>query len=110
MKIKTVIDKSADAFDEAVNAALEEGYVLTRRISDQPDGFIAEMVLLDPEPEPDPVAACDPLDLMDQLREFCDSVPRPACQDRTCPLSHYCDAMVDGKDISEWKMAIHGEA
>ena len=102
MKIKTVIDTSAAKFDEEVNAALAEGYMLGRRMSDHPGGFCAELVLLDPPAEPEPVAGADPIDLARQLVYFCAGTPREVCQKSECPLSFLCAAMAAGKAIDEW--------
>lgn len=42
MRIKTIYDKSAEAFDREVNAALADGWKLTRRAFDI-HGFVAEL-------------------------------------------------------------------
>lgn len=42
LQIKTIIEKGAAQFDEAVNQALRAGWKLVRRYAD-PDGFIAEL-------------------------------------------------------------------
>lgn len=42
LQIKTVIDNSASKFDEEVNAALADGWTLTRRLAGQ-DAFVAEL-------------------------------------------------------------------
>lgn len=107
MKIKTIWDVAQCKFDEAVNAALAEGYVLARRdiVPDRNDldntAFYAELVLLDPTPETDPVAGGDPFDLLRQLREFCDSIPKKTCQNGECPLSFICADMAAGRAIDE---------
>lgn len=55
LQIKTVIDSSAAAFDQEVNAALADGWELVKRYSDDA-GFIAELVKeTEPEPEQAPV-------------------------------------------------------
>lgn len=46
LQIKTVHNTDPDAFDEAVNAALEEGWTLTRRLTGSEGigpGFVAEL-------------------------------------------------------------------
>ncbi len=111
MKIKTVWDLNPAEFDKRVNEALAEGYILGRR-DIVPDArnldntaLYAELVLLDPAPEPEPVAA-DPWELVRQLREFCDSVPKIDCVNHECPLQPLCGKMTTGKRIAidEWEV------
>ena len=101
MKIKTVFNESAAAFDDEVNAALEKGYVLTNRLSNQPDGFIAELVLLDPPAEPEPI---DPIRALWQVKEFCNNVPAGACCTDKCPLWAWCDQLRNGGDPTDWAL------
>lgn len=123
MKIKTVITNLLDAkeFDEVVNAYMADGYLLTKRechtvdlryAKHTSDGDVftehvlyAEMVLPDPAPDPEPVAA-DPWDLVRQLKDFCDSVPKIDCVNRDCPLHPLCETMTTGKRIAidEWEV------
>lgn len=42
LQIKTVYDRDPDIFDKKVNAALKEGWTLSRRTFD-PQGFLAEL-------------------------------------------------------------------
>ncbi len=113
MKIRTVIMNTDNTmkFDDCVNDLIADGWVLTRR--DILPGMqynatnwarrahYAELVQPDPLPEPDPVAACDPFDLLRQLRAFCDEVPKVTCECGECPLSFICADMAMGKAIDE---------
>ena len=42
LQIKTVFEKEADKFDKRVNAALIDGWQLTRRLTG-PEGFVANL-------------------------------------------------------------------
>lgn len=102
MKIKTVYTNDPEKFDNRVNEALAEGWKLTRRISDQPDAFIAEMELPEPEPAPDPV------ELVRQLQAFCDCVALETCQCGGCPLEWLCGQIGDGRQLDEWELPEEG--
>lgn len=45
LQIKTIYTRDPDVFDEKVNAALAEGWTLSRRTFD-PQGFLAEMEMV----------------------------------------------------------------
>lgn len=109
MKIKTVWQRITEdrAFDQEVNELTEKGWRLIKRevlpttTDRQAVLLYAELVLPDPPAEPEPF---DPLDLVSQLRAFCDGVPKKDCEQSTCPLAPYCDAMATGKAIDEWPL------
>lgn len=106
MKIKTVFNQSAAAFDDEVNAALGEGYQLVRRLSDQPEGFIAELVLLDPpdaDPEPELMDA-QVVAAVRTIKAYCDTVTGEDCLGNRCPLAPLCDQLKEGKRPDEWKL------
>lgn len=102
MKIKTVYTNDPEKFDNRVNEALAEGWKLTRRISDQPDAFIAEMELK----ETPPVA--DPVELVRQLQAFCDCVDLETCQCGGCPLDWLCGQIGAGRQLDEWELPEEG--
>ena len=61
LQIKTIYTRDPDKFDEKVNAALAEGWTLSRRTFD-PQGFLAEMemvVITEAERCCDNCAYCD---------------------------------------------------
>lgn len=109
MKIKTVyvpLRDTADhpaVFDDQVNDLLAEGWMLgTRKIVEAQAGasidvLYAELVLLDPEPEPEPF---DPLDLLRQVKEFCRGVD--VCIN--CPLADWCQQLRKGGDPTDWDL------
>lgn len=71
LQIKTIYTRDPDVFDEEVNAALTEGWTLSRRTFD-PQGFLAEMEkVVIPEAEQccDNCKYCD----CDETREPCRS-------------------------------------
>lgn len=103
MKIKTVFNQSAAYFDAEVNEALAEGWHLVRRFSDQPEGFIAELVQLDPEPEPE-VQPIDPIDAVHAIKATCDAMPLKDCQGGRCPLYVWCCQLEGGRDPSDWDL------
>lgn len=97
MKIKTIrwrLD-AAEKFDEAVNAALEEGWMLTKR--EVLDGrqlgsdtyqhrmLYAELILPDAPAEPEKPADLDAA--MDLIKDECSQ--HQSCYD--CPLHDRCD-------------------
>lgn len=118
MKIKTITKQinveGLAEFDQEVNAALADGWIVGKREVlpgvDLGGGayfapcYHAELVLPDPTPEPDPAAMCDPLDLLRQLKNFCNDMPNTECQAGACPLAPYCDAMAAGRAIDEWEL------
>jgi hypothetical protein len=98
MKIKTIVTNTdnVEQFDTQVNNLLAEGWHLTKRevlpgMNYNANNWArralyAELVQLDPEPEapaePEPV---DPVELVRQLRDFCDGMACP-----NCPLNDWC--------------------
>lgn len=95
MKIKTIrkrLDYAVN-FDKEVNDALAEGWHLAKReVLDGrqlgPDAFqhrmlYAEMVRLDPEPEPQEI---DPMEAAHAVHAECSK--HESCT--TCPLENYC--------------------
>ena len=97
MKIKTVVDNVANDFDKRVNAALEVGDVLTRRISDVPGPFIAELVLTDPIPE-----RPDPWEALRAVKELCESISAEDCRTNKCPLHTWCDNVRANPEPTDW--------
>lgn len=96
MQIKTVWKEISNtkAFDEEVNAALADGYVLTKRehhwaqtlTEDAWEGpsIYAELVLPDAQPEPEPIT--DPVEAMRIVVEECDG--SRTCEE--CRLHDIC--------------------
>lgn len=110
MKIKTIARNfdNVDDFDNKVNAAMDEGWQLSRRTvlsattETRPRRLLyAELVMLDPEPEPE---ATDPLDLLRQVNAFCLSQPIEDCHAHKCPLATWCDQLREGNDPSDWDL------
>lgn len=112
MKIKTIIQKVTDEglkkFDQQVNDAIAEGWILGKR--DVLPGvdlggayfvphLYAELVMLDPEPEPE---ATDPLDLLNQVKAFCLSQAVEDCHANKFPLAAWCDQIREGCDPTDW--------
>lgn len=115
MKIKTIIRNTdhVEKFDEEVNEAIADGWILVKRevlpgmqynaTNWAWRALYAELVLPDPAPEPEPVAV-DPWELARQLKAFCDSVPKADCVERRCPLLPLCNMMLSNKAIDEWEV------
>lgn len=105
MEIKTIVYSfvGSRAFDANVNAAMAEGWRLTRReVFPDGDGLLyAELVKLSDEdelsPTPEPPTWQEAVEV---LRDTCASVP--GCTD--CPALHWCAKVVDDDDPSprEW--------
>lgn len=103
MKIKTVWDTRTTEFDDTVNSLIDSGYRLLRRkvvpcVSNLDESvFYAELVKGDDlEEEIDPVACAE------AIRRHCASVPMEDCKNGACPMSPYCDAMLNGKTPEDW--------
>lgn len=103
MKIKTICFRldNANNFDQEVNAALEKGWQLVKRsvlparqLTD--DTYLhamlyAELVMLDPVPEPEPVQI-DPIEIMQTIRAECKK-----CRDcDQCRWTDLCDPCFEG--------------
>ena len=115
MEILTITssrDKGTVEFDERVNKALEEGYILVERDmipggsfgskTYQP-AYYAELVRTDEQPQKD--ATLTTLDALRIVREFCDD---HKC-DNTCPLIEFCERhMAEGEGPTDW--VLPGEA
>lgn len=92
MKVKTIWSENPGAFDEKVNAWLEEGWVLAKRdILPGPANlddsvFYAEMVLHDPAPE-----TADAMDHVWAIRDVCASIGIADCNENKCPLACWCN-------------------
>lgn len=117
MKIKTIVRKinasGVPGFDEEVNAALEDGWRLVKREVlpgvDLGEGIhfvphlYAELVQLDPEPEPE-AQPLDPIDAVYAIKATCDAVPLKDCQGGRCPLYVWCCQLEGGRDPSDWDL------
>ena len=107
MKIKTIWTTKLVKFDDDVNNAMAEGYKLIRRdVFTTPEDLdksvlYAELVLLDPPAEPDPI---DPFQALRQVQEFCRSIPVEKCNADGCPLRYWCAALEGGGDPTDWDL------
>lgn len=113
MEIKTIGKKfnaeGVKVFDIEVNAAMAEGWTLTKR--ERIDGYnlgknayqepslYAELVKLDEPEEPEKL---DPVELLRAVSEFCKGVPQDDCRADNCPLAPWCGLIRDGKIPEEW--------
>lgn len=98
MRIRTVISRNAEDFDEKVNTSIEEGWRIARRDVDlDPPTFYAELVKVDDEPAP------DPLEALRVVRDFCEEMPTDKCLGK-CPLSHWCAMYCpeEGMSPADW--------
>ena len=113
MKIKTItgrVNYPAD-FDRVVNEAQEEGWRLVKREvlpgtpgnPNSPRLLYAELVQLDPEPEP-AAQPVDPIDAVYAIKATCDAVPIKDCQVGRCPLYAWCCQLRDAGDPTEWDL------
>ncbi len=115
MKIRTIIKKATDSdelreFDQEVNAALEEGWILGKRdimpavrLGDHDylaPRMYAELVLLDPPAEPETI---DPFLALHQVKEFCKNVPAHTCKEN-CPLFDWCELYAGETDPCDWHL------
>ncbi len=106
MKIKTIVHDDPCRFDDQVNQALEEGYLMEERgvLPVGGDGAIyhcAKLVLLDPPAEPE---TPDPFQALRQVQEFCHSIPTERCNAGGCPLRYWCAALEGGGDPTDWEL------
>lgn len=110
MEIKTIknrLNNAAD-FDRDVNAAMADGWRLTRRevlmFPAQPHTgstyfnpmLYAELVKLDAPAE------FDPLDAVRSIQAMCVNTPLETCNTAKCPLYAWCGQITEGKDPSDW--------
>ena len=104
MKILTVITAWPDDFDHQVNEALEKGYILGRRDLVTVEGghtrYYAELVQLDPVPEPDGAEA---IQALHTVRAACLAHQGP-CDD--CPLTDWCEQLAHGGDPTDWDLEV----
>ena len=110
MQIKTIlkIDAEAVEFDVEVNAALAEGWRLTRREVLPGEQYTetiygrrmlyAELVKMDPRPEQSTI---DPLEAVQVLARACEAAPH--CEPEECPLYGWCTNMGDDPVPKDWK-------
>lgn len=110
MQIKTIWKKISNAceFDVEVNAALTEGWRLTRRELLQCEAdtmreegrrlLYAELVKMDPRPEQPTI---DPLEAVQVLARACEAAPH--CEPEDCPLYGWCTNMGDDPVPKDWK-------
>lgn len=108
MKIKTVWDSGKSAFDNKVNDLLANGWQLTRRevLVDRHDMsgsvFYAELVQLDPLPEPEQGG---PVEALRNIRDYCEAMPTEKCLTPDCPLSPWCHVFTeDGISPADWRI------
>lgn len=109
MKIKTITGRLnyPTDFDQEVNEAQEEGWRLVKREvlpgtpgkSDSPRLLYAELVQLDPEPEPQ-----DPFDAVRAIRSACLNVPQSECNAGRCPLYSWCVGLAEAHDPTDWEI------
>lgn len=103
MKIKTIWTPTLKYFDDRVNAALAEGYQLTRRDlvpAEKPVDYVfyAELVLPDPAPDPEPVEI-DAIQALHIVKAACLAHKGP-CND--CPMTDWCESLQLGGDPTDW--------
>lgn len=99
MRIFTVAKNEPGAFDADINYLLSTGWQLTRReLVQTPAGtkdyFYAELVQLDPDPEPEEI---DPVKALQVIIDTCKNVPECGS---TCPLWSWCQAPSNNITIS----------
>lgn len=104
MKIKTIVHDYPCRFDDLVNQALEEGYLMEERgvLPVGGDGAIyhyARLVRLDPEPGPGQI---DPIQALHQIKEICEAVT-DSCDN--CPIKDWCfGPLKNGDDPTDWEL------
>lgn len=118
MEIKTITVNLACAadFDEQVNAAIRDGYRLTKRERVQvgvayggnfsKDDISTDFVLYAELEKPD--AAPDPVELVRELQACCDCVALETCQCGGCPLEWLCGQIGAGRQLDEWELPEEG--
>ena len=105
MQIKTVFKHDAAAFDKEVNEALADGWQLVKRFSDRPEGWIAELVKLDPPEEP------EPLTWQEAARVLTDICTNAQACGENCPMYDWCETNLPGNALppNEWVTPMPGE-
>lgn len=109
MKIKTITGRLnyPDDFDREVNDAQEDGWRLVKREvlpgtpgnPNSPRLLYAELVQLDPEPEPE-AQPLDPIGCLEALRKFCAG---NKCD--TCPLDDWCPVWLPRNEgPADWEL------
>lgn len=110
MKIKTITEELAFAgvFDSRVNENLAKGWHLVRRdiipAGPNPNShrlLYAELVQLDPVPEPQPV---DHFEALRAIKAACLNVPQTECNAGRCPLYSWCRDMSEYTDPTDWDL------
>jgi hypothetical protein len=110
MKIKTITRNFGwvAEFDGLVNAAIDEGWHLVKRevipgvagVSDSRRLLYAELVQLDPEPEPE-AQPLDPIGALHAVQEFCDAQEKCG----NCQLYAWCCQLRKGGDPTDWELS-----
>lgn len=113
MKIKTICRNFdwVEEFDQLVNEAINDGWHLVKRevlpgvagVSNSRRLLYAELVQLDPEPEPE-AQPLDPIDAVHAIKATCDAIPLKDCQGGRCPLYVWCCQLEGGRDPSDWDL------
>lgn len=108
MKIKTIVHDHPDDFDDLVNEALEDGYILEHRGTLQGTevkvGHYARLVLLDPLPATTEHLPLDPIEALHAIKDFCEGVSVEDCCSDRCPLYDWCTQLRRGGDPTDWKL------
>lgn len=114
MKIKTIIRNTdnVEKFDAEVNDLLAEGWRLVKRevlpgMNYNADNWArralyAELVQLDPEPEPVEAPPMDPIEALHVIKATCEAQPINDCQAGRCPLYVWCCQLEDSNDPTDW--------
>jgi hypothetical protein len=99
------VDYEPNTFDDLVNTALTEGYILEHRGLLPPDveglsAHYAQLIKLDEPTEPVPV---DPVQALQSVKEFCKNTPADICVN-SCPLYGWCQRYTGATDPAEWDL------
>lgn len=110
MKIKTVWTADTVGFDNQVNQALENGYLLVKRelvparqIDDTV--YYAELILPDEPEELEPQEdQLSPLGALHVIQDTCFGTNDKDCL-YNCPLRPWCNQLRDGGDPTDWDLS-----